>query len=200
MDSPLSESPSLRAICDAIPSLVFLADRDVQVLDANRAARQWLQVEPGTSLCRAGGEVMRCVFALNSAGGCGTTEACPTCVLRESVTNTRPGRPGTSRVAHMVLETPQRAEDRWFRVTATPVVLDGRDLVLVNMEDVSQLVELREVLPVCPGCGTSPRDAKEVLREARAYLARHPGHWSTSELCPECMRTKPPAPWREGAF
>ncbi len=200
MPSPIPENSSLRAMLDAIPSFVFLADRDVRVLDANRAAREWMGSEPGTEVRVAGGDLLRCVFALNSEGGCGTTDACPTCVVRESVTASRPGRPATSRVAHVILETPGRSEDRWFRVTAAPLALDGEDLVMVTMDDITQLVELREILPVCPGCGESARDAQEVLREARLYLQRHPGHWSVNELCADCLRTKAPAPWREGVI
>jgi len=194
----IPENSTLRAFLDAIPALVFLADRDVRVLDANLAARQWLSAEPGLQLRRPGGDVLHCVFARDSHDGCGTTEACPTCVIRESVASVRPGQPATRRVAHMILEAADRSEDRWFRVLASPLALDGQDLVLLVLEDVTQLIELREVLPVCPGCGTSPRDAAEVLREAQLYLRRHPGHWSTHELCPDCLRRHAPTPWREG--
>ena len=200
MESPIPENSTARALLDAIPMPVFLADRDVRLVEANLAARRWLRSEDALELQRLGGDVLRCVFALDSAGGCGTTEACPTCVIRESVESAAPGQAPRHRVAHAILETAEGVEDRWFRVGATPVTLDGRDLVLLTLEDATRHVELREVLPLCPGCGKTPREPAAVLREAQAYLQRHPGVWSVQELCPDCQRTRPPVPWNEGVL
>jgi len=195
MEQLIPDDTALRVLLDAIPSFVFIADREVRILDANRAARRWIGDEPGSKLNQLGGNVLNCIFS-REPGGCGRTDACPSCLIRESVEAVRPDERAPNRLAHTILETAGRKEDRWFRVSASPLALDGRDLVLLVLEEVTQLVELREVLPFCPGCGT-PRDREEVDQEAQIYLRRHPGAWSARELCPTCQRQQPPAPWRE---
>ncbi len=199
---PLSRDPlnhlipagtALREMLDALPSLILVADWKARVVEANRAAREWtgFTVEPDL----APGDFLHCSFA-EEPGVCGATEACVTCLIRGSLEAVRPGGPPASRMAHAVLVREGRAGDYWFRVTAAPIVIEGQELVLLALEDMTQVIELREVLPVCPGC-QAPRDPAEVLHEARHFLKRHPGVLSSRELCPRCLRDTMPAPYDE---
>ena len=156
MEPLSSESPSLFALFDAFPSMAFLADADAKVFEANRAARQWLGERAGTKLGLPLGEVFDCVFPRDSRGPCGTTDFCPSCSVRRSIEAVAAELPTPRRLAHMILGSAGSAEDRWFQVSASPLVLGDRKLVLVVMEDATQLVELRALLPLCPGCGATP--------------------------------------------
>jgi hypothetical protein len=178
---------------DALPSLVLVADWQARILDANRAACEWLGFTPGPDV--APGDVLKCSFA-TAPGVCGTTDACVTCLVRGSLKAIHPGGEPSHRLAHAVLLRDGRSGDYWFRVTATPIALEGRELVLLVLEDLTQVVELREILPLCPGC-QSPRDPDEVLHEAQRYLKRHPGVLSNRELCARCLRDRTPAPYDE---
>ena len=188
---PLSpQGTSLLALLDAFPSLAFIADTDATVLEANWSARQWLGDEAGTRLSRLPGDLLHCVFPHESRGDCGTTEFGPSCVLRRSIEAAAAGRPAPRRVAHMILGATGRSEDRWFQVSASPFAHEGRKLVLVVLEDATQLVELRELLPLCPGCGES-REASDPLAQARVFLRKHPDFLFADELCTGC-RQRPP--------
>jgi hypothetical protein len=190
MEPLLPEGSSLLALLDAIPSLTFIVDADATVLEANRSARQWLDDGAGTQLSLPPGDVLRCVFPRDSRGNCGATEVCASCGLRRSIESAIAGRPAPRRVAHMLLGPTGRPEDRWFLVSASPLALEGRKLVLVVLEDATQLVELRELLPLCPGCGAS-REASDPLGQARIFLRKHPDFLLADELCAEC-RQRPP--------
>lgn len=190
MDQLLPEGSSLLALLDAVPSLAFIVDADVTVLEANRAARQWLGDGAGVQSSLPPGEVLHCIFPRDSRGECGSTDVCPSCGLRRSIEAVIAGRPAPRRVAHMILGPTGRTEDRWFQVSASPLALEGRKLALVVLEDATQLVELRELLPFCPGCGAS-RESADPLGQARIFLRKHPDFLLADELCAECRRRPP---------
>jgi PAS domain-containing protein len=190
MEPLLPEGSSLLALLDAFPSLAFLADADTTILEANRAARQWLGDRAGMQLGRTLGEVFQCIFPRDARGVCGTTEFCPSCFLRRSIEAVLSGKPAPRRLAHMIVGAEGAAEDRWFQVSASPLALGDRKLVLVVLEDATQLVELRELLPLCPGCGAS-REAPDPIGQARVFLRKHPDFLLADELCKECRERAP---------
>ena len=190
MEPLLLEGSSLLALLDAIPSPAFIAGADVTVLEANRSARQWLGNGIGTRLGLPIGAVLQCIFPRDSRGDCGATEFCPSCVLRQSIEAVAAGRPAPRRLAHMIVGATGQPEDRWFQVSASPLALGIRNLVLVVLEDATQLVELRELLPLCPGCGAN-RESSDLLAQARIFLNKHPDFLRADELCTEC-RQRPP--------
>jgi PAS domain-containing protein len=191
MEHLLPEGSSLLALLDAFPSPAFIVDADRTVLEANRSARQWLGDGIGTKPGQLPGDVLHCVFPDESRGTCGTTDSCPSCVLKESLETVTAGRPAPRRIAHMILRAGEQAEDRWFLVAASPFDLEGRALVMVVLEDATQIVELREFLPLCPGCGAK-RGASDPVIQARIFLRKHPDFLLADELCDEC-RQRPPA-------
>jgi len=190
MEPLLPEGSSLLALLDAFPSPAFIADTNVTVLEANRSARQWLGGGAGTLLALPLGDVLHCIFPRDSRGGCGTTEFCSSCFVRRSIEAVAAGRPAPRRLAHMIVGADGRTEDRWFQVSASPLALGDRELVLVVLEDATQLVELRELLPLCPGCGAS-RESSDPLAQARVFQRKHPDFLRADELCSEC-RQRPP--------
>jgi PAS domain-containing protein len=190
MEPLLPEGSSLLALLDAFPSLAFIVDASVTVLEANRSARQWLGDRIGTQLGQPLGSTFQCIFPRNSRGDCGTTDFCPSCVLRRSIEAALSGKPAPRRLAHMIVGPDGQPEDRWFQVSASPIELADRNFALVVLEDATQLVELREILPLCPGCGAS-RESSDLLAQARVFLRKHPDFLRADELCTEC-RQRPP--------
>ena len=190
MEPLLPEGSSLLALLDAFPSLAFIADADATVLEANRSARQWLGDGVGTRLGLPPGAVLECIFPHESRGGCGATEFCSSCVLRRSIEAVASGRAAPRRVAHMIVGAAGKPEDRWFQVSASPFALEGRKLVLIVLEDATELVELRELLPLCPGCGAS-RESSDPIAQARVFLRKHPDFLRADELCADCHQRPP---------
>ena len=190
VEHSLPVDSGLPVFFDAIPTILFLTDGDVRILEANRTAREWLALDHWQPLSHLGGDALRCIFPREPGGRCGTTEFCPRCVIRQSVEAVAARRPAPRRVAHMILEREGRSEDHWFQVAASPFALDGRELVLLALEDITQLVELRELLPLCPGCGEK-RDVADPVAQARVFLRKHPDFLLAHELCADCQRKAP---------
>jgi hypothetical protein len=190
MEPLAPQGPSTLALLDAFPSLAFLADASATILEANRAARQWFGERDGAPLGQPLGKGLHCIFPRDSRGDCGATDFCPSCLIRRSIEAASSGKPTPRRLAHMILRANGKPEDHWFQVSASPLRLQDRDLVLVVLEDATQLVELRALLPVCPGCGAT-LEASDPLGRARVFLRKHPDFLLADELCAECRRRPP---------
>ena len=71
----------------------------------------------------------------------------------------------------MLLKAPAGAQAAWLAVTASPMPGDG-DLVLVVLEDVTEPVQLRQILPICSHCHRA-RDDEDNWQTVKAYLNKH---------------------------
>ena len=75
----------LRKIFDAMPSTVFVVDEDVNVLEYNAAAAEFLLIERVAILKHRGGEILLCIHSTESLGDCGHATFCEGCEIRNSV-------------------------------------------------------------------------------------------------------------------
>ncbi len=159
---------------DALPNPVFLYDKELRIQHANQAALRFSeQQELAQAVTRLPGDALRCVNARRGPSGCGSSEACKSCVLRRSVDESLTTQTRVSHSARMEREAPWGTEVRHLRVMVSPFSFEGRLLALVEFVDESELVELRSLLPVCPRCGALHCD--EAWRErVEAYFQAHP--------------------------
>lgn len=126
----------LRAIFDTFPHPTFIVDADVQILDFNTAAEQFLGPEPALALHRRGGEAFHCVHA--EAKGCGKTEECKDCVIRNSVHHALTGK-ATHRELHPAeLRTPKGQFGIELLVSASLLPYAEPPRVLLVLEDTSE--------------------------------------------------------------
>ena len=70
------EKKFLRTVLDTIPCFV---NSGLKIVDVNRAALRMTVKESDLILRRLCGDVLKCIHARESIGGCGTTEYCPDC-------------------------------------------------------------------------------------------------------------------------
>jgi hypothetical protein len=183
---------ALRTALDAIPSYILITDGEYRILDTNRAARALSCPGDALELNKRMGDAMRCVFARDASQGCGTSEFCPSCVLRSTARRALAGESVRGQLGHMILTQDGDSTDFWFTVSAAAIALEGRDVVLVTLEDVTELVETREFLPLCPGC-MEKRELGNQESQAHEFLMRHPGALLPQELCTTC-NPDPPVP------
>ncbi|MBW1924112.1 MAG: PAS domain-containing protein [Deltaproteobacteria bacterium] len=104
-----------RRILDAFPSMVFLVDEEFKIRHANRAAREILEDQERSILCKLCGNVIGCINSEASPGGCGTAEQCRDCVMRQSVAMALQGRESLRRYAPFRLVSGDTVDDAHFR-------------------------------------------------------------------------------------
>jgi hypothetical protein len=177
-----------RQLLDAIPSYVFAVDEDVKVLDYNAAAGALLRGTREEVLQRRSGELLQCIHATESPEGCGHSEACDDCVVRNSVTEAFTGQKIIRRRVRMHLRNGGALTEFHGLLTASPFLFEGRKAVLLILEDISEIIELQRIIPICMHC-KKVRDDEQFWSNVEAYLHRHLDLRFTHGLCPDCFRS-----------
>ena len=175
-----------KVVIDAIPDPVLVVDSDVRVLECNTAAAMMIGGS-GIEWGRRGGDLLHCVNACQAPHGCGTAPECRSCTIRNSVALALSGQ--RPRRARHKLET--MAGDGialvHLLVTTAPINYRGSSLVLLILEDISELVELRRILPICAHCH-KVRDDAAYWQDVESYCRRKLEIEFSHGICPECLR------------
>ena len=181
------ESRFLRQVLDAMPTPVFVVDAAVCVRDMNAAAQAFLHATDSLAGIRLCGEILQCVHALNDGHPCGETPFCSHCVVRDAVTVAGRGEPAVRRWTRMQLVVESRLRDVCLLVTATQFQTGGEALTLLVLEDVTDVTELRALLPVCSICGKVRSEGDDRWESLHDYLRHHTGLRFTHGVCPDCI-------------
>ena len=146
MDEFIRESGFLQSFIDAVPSLLFIVDRDVRVLHVNRAASKVAGSEKEIILMRRGGDILHCINAQETPEGCGHGQLCSDCVIRNSVNTAFSGEPIYGETAAMELNRDGNTNDVYFNVAATPFTYKNNRFVLLVLDDITKQKKAYEAL------------------------------------------------------
>jgi PAS domain-containing protein len=143
----MSNEALLRQLLDAIPSYVFLVDRDVTILDYNAAAGAFLGVGPRRILKRRGGDVLHCLHSRDVVAGCGRGPFCKSCMVRGAVNEAFDGKKCVRRQVRMELCSGRGVKYLDVLLTASPFDYQGHERVVLILEDIGRIAALQSVLP-----------------------------------------------------
>jgi PAS domain-containing protein len=177
----------LREILDAIPSFVFVVDEDLRILEYNTAAEKLLGLGRQQILLRHSGELLNCLHALDAPGGCGHSEACKICIVREAVKEAFGGTSSVRRRVKMELLDGEKANDFYALITTTPFTYGGRKAALLVVEDFNEMAELQRIVPICMNC-RKVRDDNQYWTRVEEYFKRHWDLRFSHGLCPDCAK------------
>jgi PAS domain-containing protein len=143
----MSNEVLLRHLLDAMPSYVFLVDRDLMILDYNAAAGAFLGVGPRKILRRRGGEVFHCLHAKDVPEGCGYGPFCKSCLVRGAVDEAFAGKKCVRRHVRMELNPGRRVKYLDVLVTASAFDYQGHERAVLILEDISRIAGVERRLP-----------------------------------------------------
>lgn len=175
------------SVLEAIPSPIFVVDDDVQILGYNLAASQMLAQNPELVIRRRAGEVLHCLHSTEAAGGCGRAEFCRDCPVRNSVNESVQGQRVMRRRARMELIRDGHSMEIYLLVTTAPFKRQDNSLVLLILEDISELMELKSILPICAYCKQIRAD-QEYWQSVEKYFKEHLDVKFSHGICPECAK------------
>lgn len=178
--------PLFSAVLNAMPSPVFIVDEDVKIIEANEAARPLLGEDANTIYLRRGGEALHCLNATGAAAGCGQSPNCATCVIRTSVGESFANRKVVRRATRMILTQKDESREAYLLITTAPLVFEGHHYVILTIEDINELVELRRLIPICANC-KKIRNEQEYWDNLETYFKTHLDMDFTHGICPECI-------------
>lgn len=143
----MSNETLLRQLLDAIPSYVFLVDRDVTILDYNAAAGAFLGIGRRRILRHRGGDVLHCLHSRDVTAGCGRGPFCQTCLVRGAVNEAFAGQRCVRRQVRMELSSGRRVKKLDVLLTASPFNYKGHERVVLILEDIGGIAALQRLLP-----------------------------------------------------
>ncbi|MEI8196219.1 MAG: PAS domain-containing protein, partial [Phycisphaerae bacterium] len=141
------ERENLKALFAAAPVGMLLLDEDTMIVDANSVLAGMVSRNPNQIIQQRGGGGLGCVHSLETTLGCGFSEACLYCPLRNGITQVLLA--GTSihgaEIQTSLLINGQE-QHPWLSVSAEPVVLNGRKHVIVAVDDITKRKHAEEAL------------------------------------------------------
>ena len=144
----MSNEVLLRQLLDAIPSYVFLVDRDVTILDYNAAAGAFLGIGQRRILRHRAGDVFHCLHSRDVTAGCGRGPFCKSCLVRRAVNEAFVGKKCVRRQVRMELCSGRKVTELNVLLTASPFSYQGHERVVLILEDLGGLAALQRLLPL----------------------------------------------------
>jgi PAS domain-containing protein len=183
----LNDETLLRTIFDAMPALVFVVDQDVRIQEYNTAAADFLKLSESSVIRHRGGEALHCIHSTESPDGCGHADFCKNCVIRNSVNEAFSGSRIVRRRTKLELVRNGNITEIYALITASIFMYNDMQLVILSIEDINELAELRKMIPICSVCKRVHDDKNAWLR-IESYLKEHWDIEFSHGLCPECYK------------
>ena len=173
-------------IFEAIPSPAFIIDGDARIVEFNGAAAAVLPANETAARHKRSGDALHCIRAMETAGGCGAAPDCRDCAIRNAVTNAASGGKSQRIKSMMSLRSGDGSvKEIDLLVTASPFGHGRTSYVLLLLEDVSELVRLRNLLPVCAWC-RKIRTEENYWQCLEEYFQSRFGVNVTHSICEDC--------------
>jgi hypothetical protein len=177
----------LRELFDALPSLVFVVDEDVRIQEYNAAASNLMMADRQTILKSRAGEILNCLHSNETPEGCGRSESCKACVIRNSVTEAFHGNRVVRRRTRIELIREGNKIEIYALITVSPFSFEDRPFFLLVVEDISEIAELYRMIPICSVCG-KVRDNKDSWMRVESYFKHNWDVDFSHGYCPDCYK------------
>lgn len=120
--------------CDSLAQMLIVLNKQRQIIYANKPFIKNLGLlKTDLYLGRRPGEVLNCAHAVQSKGGCGTTEFCRTCGAVNAILESQRGEQSIKECRILT----QNHEALDLKVTATPVTIKDEHFSIFEVTDIS---------------------------------------------------------------
>ena len=146
MKKSLGNDDFLNTILDKIPFPIFLMDDDARIHVYNLAAISLIDIELYRVNKVGCGDAFNCVYSMPD--GCGESEACKECVIRNSVRKSYGGSGVVREKTNIQLVRGDKVEQIQMFVTTEPLKYNDELCVIVILENIIARKKLRCILPI----------------------------------------------------
>jgi hypothetical protein len=177
----------LKTIFDAFPSLLFVVDEDARIYHLNSAAASGLGLNITDTFLKRTGDALHCIHSTETREGCGHAPKCKDCVVRNSINRIFSGEKIIRSKEKMTLVHCGETREINLQVTTAPFAYDNRQYVLLILDDITELAQLRSLLPICSYC-KKIRDDKSYWENLEGYFEHHLDVDFSHSICPDCLQ------------
>lgn len=174
-------------LVDAMPTPTFLVDEDVTILCLNKSSRELISKDREVVLHRRAGDILHCIHAEETAQGCGRASHCKDCLVRYSVRRAFSENLVSKHNAKLELRSKEGVKKVHMAITASPFEYGGKRYALLQFENITELIKLRQIIPVCSVC-KKVRDDAEYWQQIESYFRDSLDVDFSHGICPDCVK------------
>ena len=140
------ENPVLQALVATADHPAFILDSSGRILAASRHVQEALRlVGVNEILSLTPGQALRCHWAMEGSGGCGTHLQCRTCGIALSLEECRHQDTPCEQESLLSQSTDGIGTLGEFRMSATPLLVDGKRFVFLSVQDIGDRKRLESL-------------------------------------------------------
>ena len=137
----------LNAIYNYTPIAILLLDNNQRIRKINKFALNFTDRKEEEVSGIHGGEALRCLYSIKDPRGCGFSEHCMDCTIRNTVLDTFKTKIPHINVGATLWLLPGGDNDKIYLLISTvPLNFDGEDLVLISLIDITERKKVEENL------------------------------------------------------
>jgi transcriptional regulator with PAS, ATPase and Fis domain len=142
----LNSNDFLKNLFESLPCGVLIMDKERRVQAINNTVERTFGLRLSEVINRRGGEILKCVNASATDKGCGYSDECRECQIRQTALEAISGRKierNRARIRFYIRGVETTLD---FLVSAAPLDNDGEGLAIVILEDITELNDLKRRL------------------------------------------------------
>ncbi len=179
------QSSYTMAFLDVVPAVILVVDDDVRILALNRTTEEVFGLDVDSALATRAGEVLHCIHSTDSPDGCGRGPDCMKCVIRNSVNDAMKQQITKRKYHPLSIVSGQQIRNIDCLITASPIIYEGKNNAILVIEDISEIAELRKLIPICAWC-KKIRNDEDYWQSVEQYLSVKMRFDLTHGICPDC--------------
>ncbi len=137
----------LQVVFDSSPAVLLLLNKETEIIKINKAGIEFFGEGPDVILNRQPGDALRCIRAVKSGKGCGKSDNCVQCVMRNTVADTI-----VNNVVHNKVETEievfknGKIEKFDILISSSPAGIKKDNIYLVTIDDITRRKKNEQLL------------------------------------------------------
>ncbi len=137
----------LAAIYNYTPIAILLVDNERRIRKINKFALKFTDRKEEEVFGIHGGEALRCLYSIKDPRGCGFSEDCQDCTIRNTVLDTFKTKiPHINIEATLYLLPGGDIDNVHLLISTVPLKFDGEDLVLISLIDITDRMHAEQNL------------------------------------------------------
>jgi signal transduction histidine kinase len=135
----INNSPIIAGLMNILSGLLAVLSEHRQIVALNEAFMESLNIDDCyETLGLRLGDIIGCVHASKSSGGCGTTEYCPSCSAAIAIISSMETDKPVEKTCAVTITKNDVVTDVLFEIRSCPIALEGNQFLVLFLQDITK--------------------------------------------------------------
>jgi PAS domain-containing protein len=187
MQNILQKNDLFKTLFDAIPALCLVINSEGRVITLNSSMKNFLNITSEYAFLKKAGHVLHCINTIDAPDECGFRQACKSCILRQTGMNAINKNTVNRAKGKLELLVNDKHKVIYFMASSAPYNYNGTNMAVIIVEDISEIVNLKGLIPICASC-KKVRDDEGYWSRLETYIENYSDAEFTHDICPDCIQ------------